>query len=56
MANKIKPENKIRQLEAKVNEAKTILAAINFMNLDGTFPEKLREAVTNFLNDSKNGN
>lgn len=56
MAAKLKPDNQIKKLEAKVNEAKTILAAINFMNLDGTFPEKLREAITSFLNDSKNGN
>lgn len=50
MPNKIKPENKIKQLEAKIVEAKTILTAINFMNLNEDYPEKLRDAIAKFLN------
>lgn len=56
MANKLKPDNQIKKLEAKIVEAKTILSAIHFMNLNADFPEKLQQAISNFLNDSKNGN
>lgn len=55
MPAKLKPDNQIKKLEAKIVEAKTILAAINFMNLNADFPDKLQDAISKFLNDPKNG-
>lgn len=50
MPAKLKPENKIKQLEAKLQEATSILTAINFMNLNDDYPEKLQDAISKFLN------
>lgn len=50
MPAKLKPENKIKALEKKLQEATNIMTAINFMNLNDEYPTKLRDAMDKFLN------
>lgn len=56
MAAKLKPDNQIKKLELKVQEAKNIFTALQLMSLDESYPEKLKAAINSYLNDSKNGN
>lgn len=53
MGQKPKESTVIERLAKKVQDAKTILSAISMMNLDENYPEKLKKAMENFLNDSK---
>lgn len=51
MPAKLTPERKIKAIEKQLSEAKSILQAIQFMDLSETFPLKLKEALSKFLND-----
>lgn len=53
MPAKLTPERKIKALEKKINDARNIFTSIGFMGLDENYPEKLKQAITNYLNDSK---
>lgn len=50
MGAKLKPDNQIKKLEAKIQDAKNILAAISLMSLDETYPAKLQDAIAKFMN------
>lgn len=56
MPAKLKPDNQIKKLEAKVQEAKNIFTALQLMSLDESYPDKLKAAISAYLNDQKNGN
>jgi hypothetical protein len=53
MGQKPKESTVIERLAKKVQDAKTILSAISMMNLDEAYPDKLKQAIQSFLNDSK---
>lgn len=53
MAQKPKDSTVIERLAKKVAEGKNILSAISLMNLDENYPEKLKQAISKFLNDGK---
>lgn len=53
MARTPKESTVIERLAKKVTEAKTILTSIQLMNLDENYPEKLKNAISKFLNEGK---
>jgi hypothetical protein len=53
MGQKPKESTVIERLSKKVQDAKTILSAISMMNLDEQYPEKLKTAIAQFLNEGK---